>query len=188
MNAKTKIYFPGQQDNETICLVLREHWIVLFMKVFVWSVFVIMLMALHYFDTYYFPGWLGPELLPIIEMLKICFLMFLVLGLFIIFVLYYLNVYIITDERIVNIEQAGLLHHTVSELHLDQIQDVTAEIHGLPENIFDYGDVYIQTAGETERFLFHNVPGPSKVTKTILDLYEQLPKNEGLHQNQNRPS
>jgi hypothetical protein len=63
-------------------------------------------------------------------------------------------------------------------LHLEQIQDVTAEIHGLPENIFDYGDVFIQTAGETERFVFHNIPGPTKVTKLILDLYEQLPEEK----------
>jgi hypothetical protein len=170
--------FPGQQADEKICLILREHWVVLFLKVFVWSWFLILFLIIDYIDVTYLPNLIDPAFLPLVEVFKIMFLMFLTLGLFIIFTLYYLNMYVVTSERIVNIEQKGLLSHTVSELHLDQIQDVTAEIHGLPENVFDYGDVYIQTAGETERFLFHNVPGPSKVTKLILDLYEQLPENQ----------
>jgi uncharacterized membrane protein YdbT with pleckstrin-like domain len=178
METKAKLLFPGQQDSEKVCLVLREHWIVLSMKLLIWLIFLVMYLGLDYLDVAWLPSVLDPAFMPMVEVLKICFLMFLTLGLFIIFTLYYLNMYVITDQRIVNISQTGILHHRVSELHLDQIQDVTAEIHGLPENVFDYGDVYIQTAGETERFLFHNVPSPSNVTKTILDLYEQLPENQ----------
>lgn len=178
MSANNKNLFPGQQENERICLVLREHWISLAMKLLAWGFFVLIFLALDYLDTTYFPNVLDQMFLPLIDVFKIVFLMFLTLGVFIIFTLYYLNMYIITSERIVNIHQPGLLKHTISELHLDQIQDVTAEIHGLPENVFDYGDVYIQTAGETERFLFHNIPKPTLVTKTILDLYEQIPEDK----------
>jgi len=197
METKAKKLFPGQQESEKIHLVLREHWIVLSMKLLIWLIFLVMYLGLDYLDVAWLPSVLDPAFMPLVEVLKICFLMFLSLGLFIILTLYYLNMYVITSDRIVNIKQTGILHHTVSGLHLDQIQDVTAEIHGLPENVFDYGDVYVQTAGETERFLFHNVSSPSNVTKTIMDLHEQLPENQRqplvLHsppqasQNQNRP-
>jgi hypothetical protein len=178
MLSKIKTLFPGQQDNEKICLVLREHWISLFLKLLFWAFFAVVYLIVDYVDMSYLQSSLDSSFLPLVDVIKIIFLMFLALGLFIIFILYYLNMYIVTDERIVNIRQLGLLRHTISELHLEQIQDVTAEIHGLPENIFDYGDVFIQTAGETERFVFHNIPGPTRVTKLILDLYEQLPEDK----------
>jgi hypothetical protein len=178
MLSKIKFLFPGQQENEKICLVLREHWISLFLKLLVWFCFAAVYLIIDYLDVAYLANALDSSFLPLVDVIKIIFLMFLALGLFIILTLYYLNMYVVTDERIVNIRQLGLLRHTISELHLEQIQDVTAEIHGLPENIFDYGDVFIQTAGETERFVFHNIPGPTKVTKLILDLYEQLPEDK----------
>lgn len=194
METKTKLVFPGQQANEKVHLVFRQHWAVLLMKLSLWFALLIAYFAIDYISIAYLPNILDQAFIPLIQVFKIVFLMFLALGLFMIFVLYYLNMSIVTNERIVDIEQEGLLHHTISELHLDQIQDVTAEVHGLPENLFDYGDVYIQTAGETQRFLFHKIPNPTKVTQLILDLYEQLPENQkptlrpAEARNQNRPA
>ncbi|HYC80055.1 MAG TPA: hypothetical protein VEC17_03440 [Candidatus Binatia bacterium] len=168
--------FPGQQADEKIFLVIREHWSVLFAKLALWFLMLFLYLGFDYVSLYYAPQFISPTYLPLVDVLKVIFVMFLALGLFIILTLYYLHSHIITNERIVTIEQKSLTHHTISELHLNQIQDVTAEVHGLPENLLDFGDVYIQTAGETERFLFHNIPNPVKVTKLVIDLYEQLPE------------
>jgi hypothetical protein len=178
MHKPNQILFPGQQPNETIHLIFRQHWIVLFQKIIVWGFFLLAYLAIDYFSLTYLLEFIDPAFLPLIEVAKLGFLMFIVLGLFIVLILYYLTIHIVTNERIVDIDQAGVMHHTISELHLDQIQDVTAEVHGLPENLFDYGDVYIQTAGETQRFMFNKIPNPTKVTKLILDLYEQLPEQK----------
>ena len=160
MGHQNKILFPGQQPDEQIHLVLRQHWAVLFMKLSLWVIMAILYLAIDYASLSFLPDYLGPENMYYIDMFKIAYLMFLMLGLFIIIILWYLNMQIITNERVVDIEQRGLLHHTISELHLEQMQDVTAEVHGLPENILDYGDVYVQTAGETQRFIFHKIPNP----------------------------
>ena len=178
MGHQNKTLFPGQQPTEQILMVLRQHWAVLAMKLSLWFVMLVLYFVLDYVALTYGPQFVEAQLLPLLDLARVAYLMFLLLGLFIIFVLYYLNMHIITNERIVDVEQRGLLHHTISELHLNQIQDVTAEVHGLPENLLDYGDVYIQTAGETERFVFRKVPNPTKVTKTILDLYEHLSEEE----------
>src|SRR3989338_6513153 len=92
--------------------------------------------------------------------------------------MYYLNVQIITNQRIVDITQDSLIHHTISELHLSNIEDVTAEVKGLFGTFLDYGNVYVQTAGAAERFVFDRVPNPTAVTKMILDLYETLPEDQ----------
>ena len=73
-------------------------------------------------------------------------------------------------------DQGNLLLHTTSELHLSQVQDVTAEIKGFFGNIFDYGNVYIQSAGAKVQFECDHVPNPHAVAKLILDLYEKIPK------------
>jgi hypothetical protein len=85
---------------------------------------------------------------------------------------------IITSERIVDVTQKSLIHHTISELHLNNIEDVTAEIRGIFGTFLNYGNVYVQTAAETERFIFDKVPNPAAVEKMILDMYEKLPKDE----------
>ncbi len=187
METKNKILFPGQQPDERVCLVFRQHWAVLVMKLPLWFIMLIVYLVFDYLAYSYFPGVIDASFSPLIEVFRIVYLMFLALGLFIIFTLYYLNFHVITNERIVDIEQKSLLHHTISELHLEQIQDVTAEVHGLLENILDYGDVFIQTAGETNRFKFDKIPNPTKVTKLVLDLYEQLPEQQ-KQQYKNRPS
>ena len=101
--------------------------------------------------------------------------MLLVVGLFTVWILYYLNAQIITDQRIVDIAQKNVLFHTTSELNLGRVQDVTAEIKGMFGTFFNYGNVYVQTAGEQARFQFDRVPNPDRVAKQILDLFEALP-------------
>lgn len=96
------------------------------------------------------------------------------------FVDYYLDGWIITDRRILSVEQQGLFSRTVSELDLSRVQDVTSEEKGILAFIFGYGNVYIQTAGETTRFDFHQVPHPEDIRKRILGLVETEQKREAM--------
>jgi hypothetical protein len=175
-----KPLFPGQQPDEKIYLVIRQHWMTLVYKMLAWFIFVIVFVFLDFIITNYFPVLLQPPFLEIINLLKNVYLMFLILAALTIWVIYYLNVQIVTNERVVDITQPGILHHTISELHLSRVQDTTAEIKGFLHTFLNYGDVFLQTAGETERFIFSEVPNPASVEKLILDLYEQLPPEKKI--------
>ncbi|HVM90940.1 MAG TPA: PH domain-containing protein [Verrucomicrobiae bacterium] len=100
------------------------------------------------------------------------FCLFIWLFLFQSFLDYLLDIWIVTNKRILNIEQTGLFSRTVSELRLYRIQDVTSHVNGFIATVFDYGNVEIQTAGEKEHFVFENIPHPTRISKTILDLSE----------------
>lgn len=89
------------------------------------------------------------------------------------FIDFYLDVWIVTNDRIVNIEQKGLFARTISELDLYKVQDVTSEVHGMLHTFFNYGNVHVQTAGEQERFIFRQIPRPHDVRKRILELIEE---------------
>lgn len=175
------ILFPGQQPGEQIYLVIRQHWVRLALKILIWLIFVLILVFANTLINKYAPILLKSPYVEVVNLVKSIYTIFLILGLFILWIMYYLNMQIITNERVVDITQTSLLHHTISELHLNRIQDVTAEVEGVLETFFNFGNVYVQTAGETERFVFYKVPNPTAVNKLILDLYEQLPPEEKLN-------
>lgn len=84
------------------------------------------------------------------------------------FIDFYLDLWVITDERIIDIEQKGLFSRTVSELDLIRIQDVTTNVHGIFPTIFDYGRVNVKTASQNVEIIFKNVPNPAEVRKHII--------------------
>lgn len=179
-----KFLFPGQQEHEQIYLVTRRHWVVLAREVMVWLLFVAILIIFDNVVMVRYPILAQPPIIQIINLIKTIYLMFLVGGLFTIWILYYLNFQIITNERVVDVDQKSLLNHSTTEIHLAQVEDVTSEIKGFLGNLFNYGSVYVQTAGTKARFEFDHVPNPNAVVKLILDLYEQLPAQQKLHKNE----
>lgn len=170
-----KFLFPGQQANEKIYEVTRAHWIVLAKQIAVWLIFVAILLGFDGYAVREFAFLQTTQAERVANVVKSLYLMYLVGGLFTIWILYYLNFQIITNNRIVDIDQKGLLLHATTEIHLAQIEDVTAEIKGFLGNLFNYGTVFVQTAGTKTRFEFDNVPDPNRIVKLILDLYERVP-------------
>lgn len=162
--------FKGKRSDEYILTILRRHWLVAVFEFFPIFIYLLGIIALHIFiirPEAIFHVNISSGLLYLFE--SYLFLIFW-LAVFIIWIDYYLDMWIITDQRIVNIEQYGLFQREVSELEHGRVQDVTTEIRGLLPTIFQYGFVYVQTAGEKERFVFKQVPNPNSVRKIIMQL------------------
>jgi len=96
---------------------------------------------------------------------------------FMIWIDYYFDIWIITSERIINIEQRGMFTRKISELRFKKIQDVTAEVIGFLPSVLNYGDVRIQTAGEKEEFIFRTVSDPYNIKNIIMNLQRKNEKN-----------
>ena len=90
------------------------------------------------------------------------------------FVNWYFNVFIITTKKIVDIDIHGLLYKNISEASLKNIEDVTSTVKGTFGMMFNIGDVFLQTAGETREFEFTLVEDPSKIRDIISDLVSNL--------------
>lgn len=90
------------------------------------------------------------------------------------FLNWFFNVYIITTKKIVDVDFHGILYKNISEAPLKNIEDVTSNISGALEVIFNYGSVYIQTSAEKREFEFENIPNPAKVRDIISDLVTKV--------------
>jgi hypothetical protein len=108
---------------------------------------------------------------------------YLLVGGFILenFLSWYFNVYIVTDERIVDIDFYSLIYKEVSGAKIENIQDVTFTMGGVIRALFNFGTIYIQTAGEKREFDFEDVPRPQQVAKFLNEMYleEEREKIEG---------
>ena len=81
---------------------------------------------------------------------------------------HWLDAWIITNQRIIDIEQHGFFRRQVSSFPLDRIQDVTFNIHGIIAMWLKFGDIRIQTASISDDLIMKQVPFPQEVKETIV--------------------
>lgn len=83
--------------------------------------------------------------------------------------IYNANQIIITDVNVTQVLQIGLFNRKVSELTMENIEDVTANQSGVFPTIFNYGTLVIETAGEQNNFTFKYCPNPNAYAKALQD-------------------
>lgn len=165
-----KTLFPGQEPNEKIIMVLRRHWWILFKFFFFYLVLFLLPFLLKTPAEKYTDLLSGGTLTVVVNLLVSLYYLYVLTFFFRAWVDYYLDVWVITNERIVNIEQRGLFSRHISAHRLYRIQDVTSEVKGFLPTLLHYGDVHVQTAGPNPRFVFRQIPNSYDVTRKILSL------------------
>lgn len=175
MSNYAECHFRGQRPEETIIRVIHRHWFNIFIQFAgILAAFLLLVFGMALYQTFASNGSIAIDSRLAYFLGNTVFLFIWFSGFFI-WIDYWFDMWIITDQRIVNIEQRGLFVREISELHLDRVQDVTAEVSGLIPSILNYGDVVVQTAGEQDYFRFRQVPDPNGIKDAIMKLIETNP-------------
>jgi hypothetical protein len=166
----TIIDFPGQEANEQIYIFARRSSIAYLPRLIL-----ILAMAVLGVGILYIIGMVSNGLLTnnFIVFLASSYILFLLLYALVDFFDFYFDLYIVTDRRIVDIDQNRLFSRKVAELLLDDIEDVDSNVSGIFATFFDFGTVTIQTAGTKPNFVFEDITHPKEVAAMILDLSDQ---------------
>jgi uncharacterized membrane protein YdbT with pleckstrin-like domain len=178
MKNYAKFHFHGQKENEQIILMVRRHWFNILEQFFVVFLMILLLLGSWIILPLFFPKVITSSFDVLFNFLRNLFGMLIWIIFFLIWIDYYFDVWIITDKRVVNIEQKGLFNRMVSELELTRIQDITTEVTGVIPTMLNYGDVFIQTAGENPRFIFRQVPDPYGIKDTLMNLQKKRSREE----------
>lgn len=86
---------------------------------------------------------------------------------FVNFISWYFNVSLITNKRVIDITFYDLVYKSVAATKVSLLQDASFIQAGVLRSLFDYGDVFVQTAGTLDNFSFPGVPKPEKVVRIL---------------------
>jgi len=87
--------------------------------------------------------------------------------------LWYLDFWILTDRRLIDIQLTALFRRRVAELPLVQVQDIAVDQSGFLQNVLGYGNVRVQSAAKEGFFVIRAVSHPQEVRSQILELAAQ---------------
>lgn len=150
--------FRGKRSNENVLLVVRCHPWVLMPIIWFW---LIMLGAVG--ASLYWFGASGITSYVVFAALAIG-------GLYSFYIWFLWNngVYVVTNQRVIRIEQLGLFSRQISEAEIDKIQEISTEIKGPIHTMLNFGDVWLQTASREGKVTLEDVIDPYDIQQQIV--------------------
>jgi hypothetical protein len=159
-------YFEDQFDDEEVLIVFRKHPVVMRKGLVLFSIGPLLgVIPAAIWPTLgfgvFFGGLFGGLLLGALLFLPA-------------WIAWYYSVFIVTDQRFIQITQKGLFHRSVVDIGLNQIQMVNYEVAGFQETLLGFGTIMMQTLmGE---LTIHDVHHPAKIQKKLLHIL----RDEGI--------
>ncbi len=158
--------------DEKIILVLRKHWFVLLVESLVFVGLAVAPALALSAGAFFFKPDLASSLTILVGGAYIIWLLALWIGFFVFWTDFYLDIWIITDKRIVDIEQQGLFSRTTSALRHENIQDSTISEGGVVASLLGFGTVKVQSAAADVQIVIPYARSPRKVKELIMHLHD----------------
>jgi hypothetical protein len=166
-----KFQFENQREDEEVILLRKRHPWVLAKPGFIF-IFLLLLILTSFLI------WGASRISMII--LALLGIVILSYGLNVWFV-YVNGIYILTNQRLICIDQKSVFQRTVSEAELENIQNITSDVNGVIGNLLKIGRIKISTAGNTVGLEIRDVNDPYFVHEKIIDQQRQFKKNKDSH-------
>ncbi len=159
------------ESDEHILLQVRKHWFVLALQVLgiivaalIPLLFVFVATNLQTFNIVNIPFDY-----PTVIAFYTLWLLLLWMMLFNIWTNYYLDVWTVTNKRLIAVDQKGFFFRTTASFRFERLQDIIVSVDGIIATLLDFGSLEIQTAGIEKNFKAYNLPSPAHIKSTILN-------------------
>ena len=147
-------------------MVVKRHWIIL---VILWLYFLFWFLVTIWIYLFVANAWT--------HMWVVIFWMMYSIFLYIQWLDHELDMYVITNNRIIWVEQISFLNRKVSECNLWQVQEVGSHTKGLLANLLNYWTVKIQTAWNATNFAMSYSPKALENSRSILNIVDEYRDN-----------
>jgi uncharacterized membrane protein YdbT with pleckstrin-like domain len=164
------------EDNEKIVLTIRKHWWRLF--TWGWSMAGLALGPVIVFVVFFFftRAVLTPEIINLFGFFYTMWIGMLWALFFVEWTDYRFDIWIVTNQRIIDIDQVGLFSRDIATVRLSDVEDITVEMYGFVSTIFKFGTLMVQTAGSKNEFFIKNAKSPEQAKAMIYTLIHNLQK------------
>jgi uncharacterized membrane protein YdbT with pleckstrin-like domain len=156
-----KVPFPLQQG-ESVLNVCKRHPIFLWPAVIVTALVAIVPVAVI--------GWainrwgdLSGTTAMVFWIAALVWLVFWAIRGFLQWWLYHHDLWVITNQRIVDYTSKNPISHRLSTADLVNVQDMTVERNGILAALFRFGDVICQTAADQQEFVMSGIQHPEEI-------------------------
>lgn len=165
------------QENEKLVRVYRQTETVLFKPV-LW------LFALIYFPWYFLLKYdLAQNFIRLLLFWTLLVMLYEVNK----YLLWRLNVYLVTNNRLIQVAYQSLLNKKVLESPLDRILNVSFSSKGFWQSLFKFGAVEVQVAGLPEPIVLKNLKDPGEVKDFLWKAHNQFGQAQSEPQAQPQP-
>ncbi|MBF0914003.1 PH domain-containing protein [Candidatus Gracilibacteria bacterium] len=168
-----KLKIENMRPGEEVLKVVKRHWIVFVMLGLYFLLGLIITIIIYWIFGFGVWG----------NLINIVIWLFFSLFLFVEWLNHELDMYVITNNRIIGIEQIAFLNRAVSECNLGQIQEVNSKTSGLLANIFNYGVLSIQTAGNKTTLKMTFCPNAIQTSRKILNIVDNYRDEKNIKEN-----
>lgn len=162
------------EEGEYILGYLRRHWFLFVID----AAWVIAFAVLPFVMALTVPFTLVPFATasgaPLGTFVGALWILLVLLRGFVVWTNYYLDVWVVTNRRLIDQEQVNMFRRKVSTLELEHIQDITIETDGFLQTMIGFGNLRVQTAGEFENFEIHNIKDPEQSKQIIVDAQNEI--------------
>jgi hypothetical protein len=164
------------EEGETVLMEIRKHWFVFFAEGFFLSIAAIMPPIIYSVVAAVLPIDIdvAGNSRAFLSFIYSLWLLLLWIAFFVQWTNYYLDVWYVTQKRIIDVEQKRLFHREVSSIRFDKVQDITVDVKGILATFLNIGDIKVQTAGETsQHFVMKYAANPDRVRKIVFSRHNQ---------------
>lgn len=156
------------EEGETLVIQVRKHWLFILGHATVLLMFsVVPVMLAPVLFRYITPGLqeeIGGVLLASLYLfLSSAWLWFVLVMFFVMWTNYYLDVLVVTNRRLIDMEQFVLFSRDETIILLENIEDVKMETIGFLATVLHFGNLQIQTAGATKEMVIRNIMRPDQI-------------------------
>ncbi len=160
-----------ESDEEVLTLV-RKHWFIITIELI--SVGIVILVPLFLLLGTTFLSF-GDVVLSFVTEYSdfvsfgiVTWLLLATMAGFMLWTHYYLDLWIVTDRRIIVIDQRGFFNRNVSSFRLERLQDIKVTISGIIPTLLNFGTITAQTASAAESaFTTVGLPNPRELQALI---------------------
>jgi hypothetical protein len=81
--------------------------------------------------------------------------------------LYYMDMWIVTNKRLIDIDYIAFFNRNIAMLRLDKIQDMTIVVGDVFGSVLGYGTIVVQTAASDKEFRVEQISNPEELRDAI---------------------
>jgi len=156
-------HFTWQDPDEIIIVHLHKHkWVLARHIIFPIFVLLVDLVGCGYYWAHNFDQFWVLIAGALLALVPIAFITYLYLD-------HENDHYVVTNKRVVHEEHVLIFREARTEAPLRAVQDIQESQVGLLAQIWDFGDLIIETAGEHGHVVFREIPDPEGTREAILE-------------------